>query len=251
VPVAILDHTARAALFPDDTDPLGQTVLIGNMHAVVIGVLDADEHGADSLPQAHIYVPATALAVRLTGAHYFPYVLVKLKDGISFEQVESKLEQLLEARHGRKDFHLISYEKYIRAYIRNADMLNLLMLIVAVISLAVAGIGVMNIMLVSVTERTNEIGIRMAVGARQPDIRRQFMSEAVLVCTLGGALGIGLSIALVHLVPLIAPSIQLHLSMTVIVFACFISTLVGIGFGYFPARNAARLDPIRALIHHG
>ena len=248
--VAVLDHAARMTLFPNGLDPIGKTVLIGRMHAAVIGVLDAEGQGDDTLQSAHIYVPASTLALRVTGQHFYDVLIVKLKDGLTFAMTETSMDRLLMDRHGVKDFHLLSFEKYLRAHIRNANMLNLLMIVVAVISLTVAGIGVMNIMLVSVTERTNEIGIRMAVGARQRDIRWQFMTEAVLVCTLGGALGIVVSLLLIQIIPLLAPSIQMQMSMNVIVFACFISTVVGIGFGYFPARNAARLDPVQALAHH-
>ena len=107
----------------------------------------------------------------------------------------------------------------------------------------------MNIMLVSVTERTMEIGLRMAVGARQRDIRRQFLTEATLLCVFGGAIGVGLSLVICTVCPLLAPDLPMQLSATAIWLACLSSTLVAVGFGYIPARNAARLNPIQALAH--
>ena len=131
--------------------------------------------------------------------------------------------------------------------LRTGSMLTLLLSLIAVISLVVGGIGVMNIMLVSVTERTREIGIRMAVGARQADIRQQFLVEAVMVCLLGGVVGVGLSYAVGYLFELFVKQWEMVFSPASIVMAFACSTLIGVVFGFVPARNAARLDPIEAL----
>ncbi len=125
--------------------------------------------------------------------------------------------------------------------------LTLLISAIAVISLVVGGIGVMNIMLVSVTERTHEIGIRMAVGARQNDIMQQFLIEAVLVCLIGGMIGVVLSFGIGVVFSMFVKSMSMQFSIFSIVAACVCSTLIGVIFGYLPARNAARLDPIQAL----
>lgn len=130
---------------------------------------------------------------------------------------------------------------------KTSQSLALLLSLIAIISLVVGGIGVMNIMLVSVTERTREIGIRMAVGARQSDIRQQFLVEAVMVCLIGGTIGIALSFGIGYVFSIFVKEWQMVFSMGSIVTAVVCSTLIGIVFGFVPARNAARLDPINAL----
>jgi macrolide transport system ATP-binding/permease protein len=130
---------------------------------------------------------------------------------------------------------------------RTSQSLTLLLSLIAVISLVVGGIGVMNIMLVSVTERTREIGIRMAVGARQSDVLQQFLTEAVLVCLVGGLIGVLLSYGISFLFSLFVTQWQMIFSMGAVVSAFLCASLIGVLFGYLPARNAARLDPIEAL----
>jgi macrolide transport system ATP-binding/permease protein len=146
------------------------------------------------------------------------------------------------------DFHLQNTDTIRSTIEGSSQTLTLLISLIAVISLVVGGIGVMNIMLVSVTERTKEIGVRMAVGARRSDILRQFLIEAVLVCVVGGATGVALSLIAGATTMHFVQSIQLSYSATTIVIAFASSTLIGIVFGFMPARSASHLDPVEALM---
>lgn len=154
---------------------------------------------------------------------------------------------MIEKRHGTKDFFTNNLDSVMQTVQKTSRSLALLLSLSAVISLVVGGIGVMNIMLVSVTERTREIGIRMAVGARQSNIRQQFLVEAVMVCLIGGMIGISLSFGIGDLFTLFVKEWQMVFSMGSIITAFVCSTLIGIVFGLLSARNAARLDPIEAL----
>ena len=154
---------------------------------------------------------------------------------------------MLAQRHGTTDFFLFNTDSIRKTVEQTTGAITLLISAIAFISLLVGGIGVMNIMLVSVTERTREIGVRMAVGARQSDIRQQFLIEAVLVCLLGGVLGIGLALLLGSMIGRFASDFQVLFSTASIIAAFACSTLIGVAFGFLPARNAAQLDPVEAL----
>ncbi|MGI4862217.1 MAG: ABC transporter permease [Janthinobacterium lividum] len=245
--VVVIDEPTRRAFFPPGTDPLGGTLLIGGVPSVVVGVLAADQGESGGPEQMTVYMPITTVGTRLSGRQDIDYLMVKTVDGVTPATAEARIERLLTVRHRVKDFFVFSYDKQIKAYQRSSDALNWMILAIACVSLLVAGIGVMNIMLVSVVERTAEVGIRMAVGARQGDIRRQFLYEGIIVCSLGGLVGVGISVAVQQLFPLWLPSLPMIFSWSAIVGACLMSMAVGIAFGYIPARNAARLDPIRAL----
>jgi macrolide transport system ATP-binding/permease protein len=172
---------------------------------------------------------------------------VRIKDGQPSKVVEDNVNALMLQRHGTKDFFTNNLDSIMQTVQKTSRSLALLLSLIAVISLLVGGIGVMNIMLVSVTERTREIGIRMAVGARQSDIRQQFLVEAVMVCLIGGMIGIALSFAIGYLFSLFVKEWEMVFSLGSIIMAFGCSTLIGIVFGFVPARNAARLDPIEAL----
>jgi macrolide transport system ATP-binding/permease protein len=151
------------------------------------------------------------------------------------------------ARQGTEDFFLNNTDEIRQSIEQTTGTMTLLIASIAVISLIVGGIGVMNIMLVSVTERISEIGVRMAVGARQSDIMQQFLIEAVLVCMIGGAIGVALALGFGAIFPLFGSAFKLVFSLSSIVAAFACSTLIGVGFGFLPARSASQLDPIEAL----
>jgi macrolide transport system ATP-binding/permease protein len=245
--VVVIDHNTRQRLFGQDVDPLGQVILIGNLPCTVIGVAAQDKSLFASGKTLNVWVPYETAAGRVLGQRYLDSISVRMKDGQPSKVVEEHVTQLLQQRHGTKDFFTNNLDSVLQTVQKTSRSLALLLSLIAVISLVVGGIGVMNIMLVSVTERTREIGIRMAVGARQSDIRQQFLVEAVMVCLLGGAIGISLSYAIGHLFSVFIKEWEMVFSLASVLTAVVCSTLIGIVFGFVPARNASRLDPIEAL----
>ncbi|MCU0120074.1 MacB family efflux pump subunit [Pseudomonas sp. B2M1-30] len=245
--VVVIDHKTRNRLFGEQVDPLGQVILVGNLPCTVIGVAAENKNLFASSKSLNVWVPYETAAGRLLGQRYLDSISVRIKDGQPSKVVEDNVNKLMLQRHGTKDFFTNNLDSVMQTVQKTSRSLALLLSLIAVISLMVGGIGVMNIMLVSVTERTREIGIRMAVGARQSDIRQQFLVEAVMVCLLGGAIGISLSYAIGYLFSVFIKEWEMIFSMGSVMTAVICSTLIGIVFGFVPARNASRLDPIEAL----
>ncbi|HBL9840116.1 TPA: macrolide ABC transporter ATP-binding protein/permease [Salmonella enterica subsp. enterica serovar Dublin] len=223
-------------------------VLVGNMPVIVIGVAEEKPsmYGNSNLLQ--VWLPYSTMSDRIMGQSWLNSITVRVKDGVDSDQAEQQLTRLLTLRHGKKDFFTWNMDSVLKTAEKTTYTLQLFLTLVAVISLVVGGIGVMNIMLVSVTERTREIGIRMAVGARASDVLQQFLIEAVLVCLVGGALGISLSMFIAFMLQLFLPGWEIGFSLTALASAFLCSTFTGILFGWLPARNAARLDPVDALV---
>ena len=244
--VVVIDQNARRKLFGARQDVLGQVVLIGNMPAQVIGVA-SKETNSWSANQVNIWLPYSTAANRLFGQSHFDSLVLRMKDGVPMLLAERQITRLLSQLHGRKDFFSENLDTILKSMEKTTRTLSLLLAAVALISLVVGGVGVMNIMLVSVAERTREIGIRMAVGARQRDVLLQFLIEAVLVCLLGGVLGIALAFAIGALFSWFFDAFKMVFTMGAVLLAVACSLLIGVLFGFLPARNAARLDPIDAL----
>ncbi len=245
--VVVIDDNTAAKLFSDSESPLGKVILLGSIPCRVVGITEKKESPFGNNQNLNVWIPYTSAMGRLIGQNYFDAITVRVADGFDNELAETRITQLLMRRHGSQDFYTSSSDTILKTVNKTTSTMTLLVAAIAVISLVVGGIGVMNIMLVSVTERTHEIGIRMAVGARQSDIMQQFLIEAVLVCLLGGSVGVLLSYAIGLVFPLFVSSIQMHFSLWAILSAVLCSTLIGIVFGFLPARNAARLDPVVAL----
>ncbi|WP_339479211.1 MULTISPECIES: MacB family efflux pump subunit [unclassified Pseudomonas] len=245
--VVVIDHNTRQRLFGPNTDPLGKVILINNLPCTVIGVTEDRKSVFNTNKNLNVWMPYETAAGRLLGQRFLDSVTVRIKDGQPSKVVEDNVVKLLTQRHGIKDFFTYNLDSVLQTVQKTSQSLALLLSLIAIISLVVGGIGVMNIMLVSVTERTREIGIRMAVGARQSDIRQQFLVEAVMVCLMGGMIGIALSFGIGYVFSIFVKEWQMVFSMGSIVTAVVCSTLIGIVFGFVPARNAARLDPINAL----
>ncbi|MEY4516479.1 MAG: hypothetical protein RL180_825 [Pseudomonadota bacterium] len=245
----VIDANTQKSLFADSqTDPLGQVIMIGAVPSRIIGVLKPSESTFGSSDSLNIYLPYTTVMDRLLGQRYLRSIVVRIKDNSSSSIAETAMTQLLNQRHGAEDTFTQNSDSIRQTIQSTTATMTLLVSAIAVISLIVGGIGVMNIMLVSVTERTQEIGVRMAVGARQSDILQQFLIEAVLVCLLGGGLGIGLALLIGQLFSSVASgNFQMVYSSTSIIAAFVCSTLIGVLFGFLPARNAAKLDPVSAL----
>ncbi len=240
----VIDPNTRSTLFPDGEDPLGQVILVGQMPATVVGVASSTGFGSENL---NVYAPYTSVLRRLLGQDYLRSITVRVADNASMDAAQAGITALLKTRHGTEDFYLNNTDEIRQSIEQTTGTLTLLIASIAVISLIVGGIGVMNIMLVSVTERVKEIGVRMAVGARQGDIMQQFLIEAVLVCMIGGALGVSLALSLGFIFPLFGSGFVLDFSVASIVLAFTCSTLIGVAFGFLPARSASKLDPIEAL----
>ncbi|MGA9702842.1 ABC transporter permease, partial [Pseudomonas sp.] len=245
--VVVIDHNTRQRLFGANIDPLGQVILVGNLPCTVIGVTADNKNMFAASKALNVWVPYETAAGRLLGQRHLDSITVRIKDGQPSKVVEENVNKLMLQRHGTKDFFTNNLDSIMQTVQKTSRSLALLLSLIAVISLLVGGIGVMNIMLVSVTERTREIGIRMAVGARQSDIRQQFLVEAVMVCLIGGLIGISLSYALGFVFSVFVKEWEMVFSLGSIITAFACSTLIGIVFGFVPARNAARLDPIEAL----
>jgi macrolide transport system ATP-binding/permease protein len=247
--VVVIDHEAARTLFEPGQDPLGEVIIIGIVPCTVIGVTSEKSKDLFSGSGANLMVPYTTAGVRLFGYQYFDSILVRVREGQNSLLAERNLTTLVSFRHGSKDFFTNNMNTLAEAYEQTTRSVALMLSLVASIALMVGGIGVMNIMLVSVTERTREIGIRMAVGARRSDIMKQFLVEAVMICLIGGALGVGLSLLAGYAFSLFAPAAQWSMVFSadsfILALAC--SSLIGITFGFLPARNASRLQPYDAL----
>ncbi|WP_296243341.1 MULTISPECIES: MacB family efflux pump subunit [unclassified Psychrobacter] len=245
----IIDDNASKTFFPDNANPIGEVLLVGSVPGRVIGVLEPNDGGfGRSVDSPTLYMPYTTMMSRLIGSAYIESFIALIDNNISSAAAESAISELMTSRHGTDDFRIRNSDSIRQTIEATTATMTLLISSIAIISLIVGGIGVMNIMLVSVTERTNEIGVRMAVGARQSDIMQQFLIEAVLVCILGGLLGIGLAFAIGEIINRVGgDSFQVIYSPTSIIAAFICSTLIGVVFGFLPARNAARLDPVEAL----
>ena len=239
------DNTAK--LFFATENPVGKNIIVGKVSMRIIGVLEPTDSFIIRGENPTIFTPYTSVMTRLLNQNYLSSIVVRIQDGFSAPVAENAIKSVLKNRHGRVDFFLQSSDTIMKSIEEATMTFTLMISAIAVISLVVGGIGVMNIMLVSVTERTREIGIRMAVGARQADILAQFLIEAVMVCMLGGLLGVLFSYAVGQLIMQLVPTITLSYSIDSILAAVFTSSAIGIAFGFMPARSASRLNPIEAL----
>lgn len=244
----VIDTNTKNTFFKDGTNPVGQVILLGSVPSRIIGVIDAQKGMMGNNDSLNVYLPYSTVMSRMLGQSNVRSIIVRIKDEYPSAAAENAILNLLVQRHGAQDVFTQNADSIRETIQQTTATMTLLISAIAVISLVVGGIGVMNIMLVSVTERTQEIGVRMAVGARQSDILQQFLIEAVLVCILGGILGVLLSLGIGQLITHFASgTFQMAYSTTSIVAAFVCSSLIGIVFGFIPARNAARLNPVDAL----
>ena len=243
----VIDDNTRKQLFPRNPNPVGEVILLGQVPCRVVGVAKRSESAFGNSEALNVWIPYTAAMSRVTGQSHLRSITVRISDEVSAEAAEQGVNRLLLQRHGVQDFFVLNTNTIRQTIESTTQTMTLLISAIALISLIVGGIGVMNIMLVSVTERTREIGVRMAVGARQADIRQQFLIEAVLVCLLGGVLGIGLSQLVGWGFDKSGSSFTLVYSTLSMVAAFVCSTLIGVVFGFLPANSAAKLNPVDAL----
>ncbi len=251
--VCIIGSTVRKELFGGQ-DPVNASIRLQKLSFQVVGVLESKGQSSFGSDQDDfVLIPLRTFQRRIAGDTDVRAIYVSAKDGISTEKVKSDIERLMRERRrighgGEDDFNVRDMKEIMVALTSSTRVLTALLAAVAAVSLLVGGIGIMNIMLVSVTERTREIGTRLAIGALESEVLLQFLVEAVVLSCFGGLIGIllGLGAAAVGANALRVPFL---FNLKIVVIAFFFSAAVGVIFGYFPARKAARLDPIEALRH--
>lgn len=239
-------------------NPIGKEIKIGNQRFTVVGVMESQGlETAENSEDNQVIIPFTTAQSRFWGHRRIPHILIKAKDINSVEDAMNEVEMVMLRNHGgEKFFEMWSLKKAMKSANRIIFIIEVVLVIIAAVALIVAGIGILNIMLVSVTERIREIGLRKAVGAKKRDIRLQFLTEAVVLCLIGSVLGILLGALIGHgfawavskflIKEFSWPSV---VSVDAIVIAVTVSAIVGIFFGYYPASKAAKLPPIEALRH--
>ena len=245
-PVAVLGHKTRQHFF-GERDPLGELLLVGRAPFEVIGVMA--EKGADTAAADYddmLFVPYESGRARVyKGMAHPDYAVLSAVSGAQVGAAEAAVRALLLERRGREDFSIGNAAARLAAEVKTQDSMTRLLSLIAAVSLVVGGIGVMNVMLMTVRERTREIGIRIATGARERDILRQFLTESVMVSLSGGVVGVLAGLGCGALLGLLGVPVVYSLSAILGAFACAVG--VGLVFGYAPARQAARLDPVVAL----
>ncbi len=253
--VAILGSNLAKNLFGQD-DPLDKLIRIGNLNFQVIGVYDPQGSVSSGGTDDSLYMPLTTAQKKMLGINYITVGVIQMKDGNLSESTAEDIRQIMMRAHnikdpGKDDFTVTTQEQALATFNTIFNGITILLISIASISLIVGGVGIMNIMYVTVTERTSEIGLKKAIGAKNSDILEEFLTESVLVTIIGGFIGIALGSVLGWLVSLIAANFGLvwHFSVPfyAVVIAVGVSGAIGIFFGVFPARSASKMDPIEAL----
>ncbi|MEJ0062371.1 MAG: MacB family efflux pump subunit [Alphaproteobacteria bacterium] len=245
-PVAILGQTVKDNLFPGSANPVGAYILVKNIPFEIIGVMGAKGASSFGTDQDDIvFIPYTTGIMRIFGKTFLNSITLRVDDVSKIDETQDAITALLIRRHRGEDFSIRNMASILETATNTQNTLTILLGTVAAISLLVGGIGVMNIMLVSVTERTREIGIRIATGARTRDIMLQFSTEAAVVCTLGGLMGVFTGFLIGFCLKFFDVEVVFSAMPVLLAFTCAVGT--GLLFGYLPAKKAAALDPVIAL----
>lgn len=248
--VAVLGPAAAEDLFGEGTNPIGKTIRINKLNFKVIGILTEKGGSGFFNPDDMVLVPLTTMQKILAGADYLSTIAIAVTDKDQMSAVKEEATLMLAQNHGvtveSPDFSIISQADILGALTQITTTFTIFLASIAGISLLVGGIGIMNMMLTVVTERTREIGLRKAIGARSQEISIQFLAEAVMLTFLGGVVGVVLGWIISVLISKFA-GITTQVSMQAVILAFSVSAVIGIIFGYYPARRAAVLNPIEAL----
>lgn len=244
--VVVIDENTKSQLFKD-RNPIGEILIFNKRPLKIIGSVITKNNMSMNSSDLILYTPYTTAMNRIIGDNHISSITMKIKDNVDMQIAEKDVTNILTVRHKAKDFFIMNVDTLKKTVESTTNTMKLLISCIACISLVVGGIGVMNIMLVSVTERTREIGIRMAIGAKQRNILQQFLIEAILICLIGGVLGVGISVAFGIIFNMVIKNFTMIFSIFSIVAAVLCSTMIGVIFGYMPAKNASELDPINAL----
>ncbi len=248
--VAVVGSAVAEDLFGVDEDPIGKTLRMNKSDYKIIGVLESKGGTGFFNPDDTIYVPLNTMQKILAGSDYLSTIAVSVREKSLMEQVKIEATEKLAIKHkvdiASPDFSIISQSDILSALTQVTDTFTLFLSAVAGISLLVGGIGIMNMMLTTVTERTREIGLRKAIGAKAKDITMQFLMESIVLTLLGGVLGIVLGWGISMIISA-AASIATTVSMEAVLLAFGVSAVIGVVFGYYPARRASRLNPMDAL----
>ncbi|WP_294625385.1 MacB family efflux pump subunit, partial [uncultured Bilophila sp.] len=242
----VIDDNTWKKLFPQGGNPVGQIILFDRQPLEIIAVAQKQDSVFGPTDTLNLWAPYTTVMNKITGQRHISSIMVKVKDDVMPLMAEKNLTALITARHGKTDFFTVNTDSIKKTIENTTGTMALLISGIALISLVVGGIGVMNIMLVSVTERTREIGLRMAIGAKQGNIMEQFLIEAVLICIIGGVLGIVVSYLIGVVFDMLVTNFAMSYSAGSMLLALVCSSAIGIVFGFVPARNASRLNPIDA-----
>ena len=246
--VAVLGPTTRDDLFGEGVNPVGQKIRISGMEYGVVGVTKAKGGSGFSNADDVIYIPLTTMSAYISGNEYVSTIGVQAKDQDSMAEIQVAITELLMQRHKVEtaDFSVMNQSDLVDTASSVAGTLTLLLASIAGISLLVGGIGIMNMMLTTVTERTREIGLRKAIGARSSEIVAQFLGEAMIQTMIGGVIGIALGYGISKIVSMTG-AMTTVVPLWAVGLAFGVSTAIGLVFGFYPARRASRLNPISAL----
>ena len=245
--VVIIDQNTKNSFFKDE-DPLGKNIFFNQKPLKIIGIAKEDENAFGGSDNLRLYAPFSTVINKITGDRHIHSITVKVKDDINAQLAEEAIVAILTQKHGKKDFFTRNSDTIKKTVESTMATMRLLISSIALISLIVGGIGVMNIMLVSVSERTKEIGIRMAIGAKESDILIQFLIEAIILCIIGGIIGLLTAYSFGYLFNSISGNFYMKFSTMPAIIALMSSCLLGTIFGYLPAKNASKLNPIDALL---
>lgn len=249
--VAVLGPTTRDDLFGEGTVPIGETIRISGMNFKVIGITKSKGGTAFGNQDDMIFIPITTAQKFLIGSDYVSSISIQASSAQVMTEAQTEITNLLLQRHNitnaqLADFSVISQQDIIQSASSITNTMTILLAAIAGISLIVGGIGIMNMMMTTVTERTREIGLRKAIGAKRLDINLQFLTEAIMLTFLGGIVGILLGSGLAYGITFFT-SLATKISLFSIILAFSVSAIIGIAFGYWPAQKAAKLNPIEAL----